>query len=559
MENSISNYSNLLFSYNFIESRIDGKFQYENSDIAIHIIGNIFNADDIYFHDYAHKKDIFNELSELWREQGEKLFSKLNGSYIIFLYDKKNGSVYISNDIAGSIPLFYTRNKNKITFSVFPLEGKIEYSYIPTMMFLRFIPSPATIHKNIYKFSPATCFRLYKNRIEINNYRSELLKITYRDNRFVEMEVENLLRKAVKRNFMLPQEKALYVSGGVDSALIAAIANDGNEKFSLVSGIVDNNRKIQRNLDIISDTLKKNIDIVYIDKEYLFEKHNQLLQIYKRPLFKPDAILYYALFEKLKERNIKYAITGHGADELFGGYPRYIWEKISFFLTPLKYILKSPSFLRIPMVHRLRINLDAIATTNMNKRIYAWTAGMSEDHLRQIFPKGRVNNVLLPKTGIYNDKLADMMYIDIEGLLPDMILETAFISSIFHNVFLSLPFLDRELFEFALSLPSGQKVNNMVTKFFIRRMAKKYYPKQISMQDQIGVRIPISKWIKEEPFKGAIISSMDDAEIELKGIINSGVYKQLINDHINGWHDYGREIFMIYNLYKYKKEFANER
>ncbi len=546
MENSILNYS----KYQWNISRNEGiPFQYEDEKVKIFINGVIFNAEKLSYKRTGNKKGYFESLSYLWSIKRYDILKDLNGNYALFIYEKGKEILHVITDILGTVPIYYKKDSNIIEFSFYPIEGILEMSYLPTLMFTRFIPSPSTLWKKVYKVPPATVLSFCKNRIEISDYRSSFYTINCRDDRFIEKEIKNILSDNIK-NYGDLDKIGIGISGGVDSALIAAVGKQYFD-FTPLSVIFKGSDDIKY-IEKVFEDLNLKGEIIEIDKIRFWEIWKEILKLPK--LFvSPSISLLYELYENFNAKGIKYVISGHGADELFGGYPRYVWEKSLFFLSPLKYILKLPNFLKVPLTHRIRINLEALATYNPEKRIYAWMAGMTEDHIREMFYNGRVNWILLSTANVYHDKLANMMYHDISGLLPDMLIENDYIASSLFGVKVLYPFASPDMVKLSLTMPSSQRVNNMVTKYFLRRTASKYVSRCISLRRQKGIKVPLKDWIKEEPIKNDIMDMMKDVDHILGKVIKIDSYKRMVNDHMNGWHDYSREIFMIYNLYHYIK------
>ncbi len=428
---------------------------YINKDIVLSFNGEIYNFKDIKSElksfRYKFKTNSDTEVLALaWHKWGIKTFSKLNGMFAFAIYDKRINKLYLARDIAGEKPLYYLEKNNNFYFAseakslikeLNPKKKKLqEYEVFQHCL-------NETLFKGLNQV-PAASFLEYdlikKKIIKIEEYwqlRRRKIKL-----KSCEEELNFLLKKSIKLRTNCDVNYALYFSKGVDSSLISTFHNFKNKIY-------------------FNDQLNWKKDFFKNIKEIVYHLDFPVGSLSSYPLWK--------LAEKTKKKNIKVVISGEGADEIFGGYVRYMPIYVTW---QLKQNFKS----YLTLFDKFYQNyLDGFSNiTARNDRV-----DIIKDKMKPIFE-------------MFEDPINAMGYFDFKYIMPSLLQMGDRMSAAF-GLENRCPFLDKDVIEFGFNLPPEIKIKNFNQKNILKNILKKKGLSKPLLKEKKGLTILYNKWFNQ--------------------------------------------------------------
>ena len=499
----------------------------------------------------------------LYQDIGPDFLNELNGIFSLAIFDKTKNELIIARDHFGVKPLYLYQDENSFIFSSeiktfleFDIDRSIDIQSISNYITFLWSPGESTPFKNVKKFLPGNYYNLNVNNpdeIECVKYfdtASKINKVTYSEEEAIDL-LDKKIVNAVKRQLLSDVPVGFFLSGGLDSSLIVAIANKISDKklecFTINDAHSYNNLEdFQSDLYYakkVSNYLDVNLNIVNAE-ENILDDLDKMVWFLDEPQADPACIHVRNIAELAKKKNIKVLIGGTGGDDLFSGYRRHralIYEPFfmyvpKFILNSLKYISKiignkNPKFRRINKFLQF-------SDATQDKRVSGYFSWLSFDMLKKIMKDEYADqiqdplnyfNKILSNNNYRHDILDDMLILESKGFLPDHNLNYTDKMGMSHGVEIRVPFLDQELFEFSRVLESSLKFKDGETKYILKKVAEKYLPKDIIYRPKTGFGSPVRNWIKKD-LKIKLIETINTSN-NLSKIFKKDELKKMI--HLN--------------------------
>ncbi|MBS1928081.1 MAG: asparagine synthase (glutamine-hydrolyzing) [Bacteroidetes bacterium] len=457
----------------------------------------------------------------LYRKMGASMLNELDGMFTFCIYDKQEGTIFLARDRAGVKPLYIYEDGEKFVFAselnclkaLLPLQKKEDafYHYLRLGCFYR----THTPYKNVSEMPGGTYLIVHLNNLDKKETRWWNIHPFYLQNQKRNLPIEeaishtdHLLHTAIKRRIDTSDlEVGCFLSGGIDSGLVTSIANQYKSQLKtftisfpgsydeapLAKQVAEKYGTIHHEIGLSFDSLRDDVETI--------------LANYGEPFFDSSAIPSYYVSREAK-KHLTVILNGDGADELFGGYRRYVpFAKYDFFnksslmkglAGAVSSILPNPKDKKSSynFIHRL-----ASLASKSGVETYL-TAGVDilEGFEKWIIPPAF--DYLLPVkqdftkiTGSPISGLAKIMNMDFDCNLFSDLLVKMDIATMAHSLEGRSPFLAKELLEFAPSLPDSFKINNRKTKYLLRRLSEKYLPHELVNQPKRGFEVPLKSWV----------------------------------------------------------------
>ena len=474
-------------------------------------------------------------------EHGIDGISHLNGIFAFALYDNIEKTVLIARDPFGVKPLYYAVNGTSAVFSseIRPIRKLISTSVnveaISLFLSMRHLPSPYTMFNEINKMRPGHygIIRLAEESLQIQVFpfiskSAQQISITFDD--AIE-EYGRLVKQAITRQMMGDVDVGVLLSGGVDSALVAAIASRSTSKRMKAFTVGFENDCMENEIDLAKETaniLDLEQHVVTINENDYFNDFEKCCRIVEEPIGADSTIMMYHLSE-LASQHVKVVLTGQGADEPLGGYFRYQGEYIreqlpAFVFKVLKRLvpllgIKNQQLLR--GARSLAINDDikrifnsyAVFTEDEIFKLSGLRLGNKSEELVRYF-----NNLLCRKE---QSALQRSLIIDSHMDLADNLLIYTDKLSMNFALETRVPLLDLELVRFIESLPIEYKVRFRKGKVIHKAFAKSYLPETIINRKKRSFAPPTDVWfrdkkdvLQEKLYYGKLPQYLDRHEIE---------------------------------------------
>lgn len=499
-----------------------------------------------------------------YRVWGLDFASKLRGMFAIAIWDSEKKRLLLARDRAGEKPLFFKESPEGLVFAstteaLKPLLDQREIDPVAMACHLShcFIPASHTIWKNLKVLPPAHILVIEPNKAaEIQRYwdfpRSGPIKRSLPE---CEQVVEKALEDSVIRCLDADVPVGVFLSGGVDSSLVAALAarqSPGIQAFSLGFDEATHSElpyacQVAEYIGLEHHTVKITVDDV-------IESLPHLVQQYGQPFGDSSSVPTYQV-AKLARKHVKVCLSGDGGDEAFGGY----WRMQSG-VYAARYGAFIPAFIRKTMVPAIAGRLGAVGqrwlamnSLSLGLPGASYNNSLSWfEHLSEISGPSLIPTLNMDLSSLRVGRAADrleasvvqrMLYDDFQVQLPDAYLTKVDVASMAASLEVRSPFLDHSLLELAWSLPDNAKLNWARRKWLLKKIATRFVPAEIVHRPKMGFAMPVSQW-----FRNGLGDMLDDLLAESasadEGWINTDTVKKYLQDHRNGC-DHSTRLWLI--------------
>ena len=497
-------------------------------------------------------------IATLFLEKGVDAFTQLRGMFSILIWDSLDHKIYGARDQFGIKPLYYMESEEETIFAsekksmLFSDDEEIvnsdAFQYYLTY---QYVPEPMTLTAGILKIKPGHYFVKEINEpIKLQRYFHATFRPADTDYKQVKDAIRATLIDSVNVHMKSDAPVGSLLSGGIDSSLIVALAKEVNpniKTFSVGFGVegyseIDAAKRTAEHLNV------ENISYTITAQEYI-DKLPEIMWHMDDPLADPSCVpLYFAAREARK--HVKVVLSGEGADELFGGYNIYREPE------SLKVFQMLPGSVNNAL-HRIAAvfpegmrgkSFLERGTTPLEDRYIGNAKMFEEDDKREILKSYNMNIPYQTVTkNLYDNISGDnavhkMQYIDINTWLPGDILLKADKMSQAHSLELRIPFLDKEVFNVARTIPVHEKIANGTTKSILREAFRGMVPDEVLYRKKLGFPVPIKHWLKEEIYLWA--RQLINAS-ETDHLINKAPVLHLLERHRKNKGDHARKIWTV--------------
>lgn len=498
-----------------------------------------------------------------YEEYKEDLLPMLRGMFTFVIYDVKTHELFGARDFYGIKPFYYYKNKNEFIFSneIKSFLGhpnfkkELNRDMLEKYLTFQYSVGEDTFFKNVYKLRPGHYFKYKDNKLTIKEYYS--IKFEKDDSKSLDdwtKEINDLLKDSVEAHKIADVEVGSFLSSGVDSSLIATVSNAkktftvgwDNNKYSEI----DYAKELSEIIDV-ENTSKK------ISKKEYFEKFPDIMYYMDEPLADPSAVALYFV-ANLASQKVKVALSGEGADEIFGGYNIY-HEPYS-----LSWYYKIPYSLRrllgilvYPVRHHRGFNFVYRRSHKLEDRYvgnaFIFEPSETKKILSYDMKKEDYRNLTAPyyeKAKNYDD-VTKMQYIDFNFWLIGDILLKADKMSMANSLEVRVPYLDRVLIDSVRKMPTKYKICNGKTKYAFRQVARDVLPDKWASKKKLGFPVPMREWLKEDDTYSLVKERFESAGefFDIKRIV------RLLDEHREEKKDNSRKIWTIYSFLVWYDEY----
>lgn len=445
-----------------------------------------------------------------WKEQ---CFLYFNGMFAISIWDKKRNSLILARDRMGVKPLYYYFNPLSGDF-VFSSELKpimkypgfkknIRTDMLGNFLCNKYIASPNTIFEKTWKLSPGSYLVFSNNKITINQYWNLIEKknigekVLNKDFNGCKHNLDEILNSAVKTRLAADVPVGTFLSGGIDSSLVTAIAQKYSNRpiQTFTIGFYDKERDEAVRARAIAKYLGTDHTELYVGEKEILEMLDELPKYFDEP-FSDSSQLPTMLVSKLAAENVTVSLSGDGGDELFCGYKMYDWTYIA-----QKADLLGAILYHIPGMNRMKEHFQPelrafINNRNQKRKTQLYIDVMTEQAkgligVNEFDPKFECESKLDYKKWQERRMLLDMM-----TYLPDEIMTKTDRASMKYSLEVRNPLLDYRVVETSFTIAHKYKYSRFDKKHILKELAYDYVPKELLNQPKKGFGIPLQRWLR---------------------------------------------------------------
>ncbi|WP_199425586.1 asparagine synthase (glutamine-hydrolyzing) [Thermaerobacillus caldiproteolyticus] len=536
---------------------------YENERYWIIFNGEIYNYIELREellakgYEFATHSDT-EVIVALYSHEKEKAVEKLRGMFAFIIWDKEEKTIFAARDPFGIKPFFYMEQDGRTFFAsekksiLHALENDLlDYEALQHYLTFQYVPEPMTMSVGIKKLEPGHYIKKkVGEKLTIHRYWKARFQPVFQSEEELVKQIREVLFDSVKVHMRSDVPVGSFLSGGIDSSLIASIAKQFHPNIKTFS--VGFEREGFSEIDVAKETAEKlgveNISYVISPQEYM-DEFPKIMWHMDDPLADPAAVpLYFVAREARK--HVTVVLSGEGADELFGGYniyrepqslevfermPNAVKSALSVIARMLPEGVKGKSFIErgiTPMEERYIGNAKMYSEEEKQELLKGYKSGLE------------YTNITAP---LYNETthyppVNRMQYIDIHTWLRGDILLKADKMTMAHSLELRVPFLDKAVFEVAAKIAPEMKTANNTTKYILRKAAEGIVPDHVLHRKKLGFPVPIRHWLKNEMYDWAKNIIKESATDHL---LNKDVLYRLFDEHCSNKADHSRKIWTV--------------
>ena len=460
---------------------------------------------------------------QLYEEYGIECLEMLNGMFAIAIYDVQSESLVLARDRMGKKPLYYYNTNGSFAFAS-ELKPLLEYpgfhkeirtELISSYLVNKSIESPNTIFSDTYKVEPGQYIVLkdgviekgwYWNLIERFASCSAELVCDYED---AKSGLKELLFDSVRKRLISDVPVGTFLSGGIDSSLVTAIAQKvSDERINTFTiGFYDEKENEATYAKEVADYLGTNHTELYISEKELFEQVKDLVKYYDEP-FCDSSQIPTMLVSKLAKEKATVILSGDGGDELFCGYEEYDWIKLAQrfdILGGLTYGLLNLSGIRnLKLTDKMPDKMYGLVNNrDANTKLQLFN-DVRERYTREMIvgdsrsSKYDFEREIHKITDISHNWQMQRMLFDMRYYMPDEILVKTDRASMKNSLEVRCPILDYRIVEYSFRLPHAMKYHHGNKKHILKDIAYEMVPRELLDRPKKGFGVPLAKWMRGE-------------------------------------------------------------
>lgn len=520
--NSRTHYSyngvNLIHTRLAIQDIENGSQPFLFGDYAIVFNGEIYNH--LFLRERYLKEHKFTTRSDtetllyLYIKYKNDMFEMLDGMFAFAILNKRENTLILSRDRAGKKPLYLYQENEQLLFAseLNVIKATVETLHIneeSIQAYLRsgFFYKDSTPYRKVFMLEAGCVYEIDIASLHIKKSSYFNIEKIYQK-KFVGTfdeaceSLDGILHQSIKDRLLASDvEVGAFLSGGIDSSLVVAIASDYTQKLKTFTVKFEGTYDESSLARITANQYKTEHHEISINVD-LQNDIEHILQSYGEPFMDSSAIPSYYVAREAK-RYVNVVLNGDGADELFAGYRRYVpiansWISKASYISFLRYLFplahKKQSlynyFCRLlSLSSKKGIDFYLSATTDIFEDSYSFpNNGVFEKMSEEIELIERQN---------FTD-LSKMLLMDFKIMLQSDLLKKMDIATMQHGLEARSPFLSKGVLEFAPMLQDITKIHGTTTKYILRHLAKKYISKKLIHQPKRGFEVPLKQWVEKD-------------------------------------------------------------
>jgi asparagine synthase (glutamine-hydrolysing) len=547
----------------------------EDGRLALVFNGEIYNYRELRRglldrgHAFSTKTDT-EVVLHLYEEKGERCLDDLRGMFAFALWDAVKKELFFARDRLGKKPFYYYTDGCRFIFASeikaileYPLSLSVDRDAVIDFFKYQFIPSPRTIYQEIRKLPPAHFGKIGPKGLTLGRYWDIPVRrgaLGQRSLSSLQEELDSLIAEATKLRLVSDVPLGAFLSGGLDSSLIAAFMKKSSASEVKTFSIGFKERSYDESVyaEQVARTLQTTHK-THIVEYNILDDLSAIVGQFDEPFGDSSAIPTFYLTKYTRE-NVTVALSGDGGDELFGGYRRYIAHKMG------KFYLAVPGAIRRtmvePVVRRLSVKAGYYGKSLPKKlKLFVNAAHRIETgrfYLPQIFSDEEAKGIFsgdfldlrehayedylysefLNDTGF--DDLTRLMWFDLHHYLPDDILVKVDRMSMLNSLEVRAPYLDQSLVEFAFNLPLEFKIRRMTGKYILKKIGREYLPREIVNRKKQGFAVPLDSW-----FMSALNPIFAERVLHNNKIFNRSAVEKIYQSHVSRREDNSVKMWLL--------------
>lgn len=563
-----------------------------NEDETIHVVfnGEIYNyvelRDELIRNGHRFKTSSDTEvIVHGYEEWGEDCPKHFNGMFAFAIWDAQKRLLMLARDHLGIKPLYYVRLGNQLLFAseikallaepTCPRE--VDIHSLAQLFTLRYVVSPATLFRNIFKLPPGHRMIVDANGTRIERFWNWLPvpHTSINESELVE-EYRALVEDAVRLQMRSDVPVGLFLSSGIDSgcllALMSKLSNKAVRTFTIgfEDGEAQNETDDARELANMFGAEHSDLTIGSSDYERYYERY---LWDLEEPVGNETAAAFYFV-SMITSKKVKVALTGQGADEPWGGYARYLGVKFSQIYSCLPQLVTKGVLAKVGerwiKNEQVKRGLSSLHEKDVLTRVVNVYSFFSSPMKARLF-KPWMKEVVSPTGSDAQralehfqsevrslDPVTQILYMDTRTNLPDDLLMVGDKTSMANSLEVRVPFLDYRLIEFIEKLPPRLKIKGIRGKYLHKKAIEKWLPRSVVYRKKKGFANPIDKWLRTS-MRGFVRNCLLSEDAAVGQYFDQEYIKDLLEKHDRGEQQHRRHIYLLLSFELWHQQFISNR
>lgn len=526
----------------------------KNGRISVVFNGEIYNFQELKkkLGDYDFTSQCDTEvIIAAYLKWGIECIRSFQGMFAIAIFDRETNELYLVRDRIGKKPLYYWVDGENLVFAseLKPIMAApgfnkvIKKEVLGRYLFNQYINAPESIFQDVYKLEPGKILKYKEGKIDIFPYwqvaevYKEKKKTGAPAYEEAKEELKELLKSAVKGRMIADVPLGAFLSGGYDSSLVTAIAQEALTEPVKTFSIGFHEEKYNESYYAkrVAEYLGTKHTELYIGEQEMFELVESIPQYFDEP-FADSSQIPTMLVSKLAREQVTVALSGDGGDEFFCGYNVYMQvakaQKLDAVGAILYKICDLPISRKLEVLEKLPFKMRVI----IGNREAELKTQISSDYYEQSIHRMIAEEGLpcrYPIESRYQERnwQERRMLLDMDTYLPGDILCKVDRASMKYSLETRCPILDTAVMEYAYCLPHDYKCKNGIKKRILKDIAYDYIPKELLDRPKVGFGVPLDKWLR-----GALKEQLSDVSqadyLKRQGIFQPQVVSEFIQDYL---------------------------
>ncbi|TVR77564.1 MAG: asparagine synthase (glutamine-hydrolyzing) [Chitinophagaceae bacterium] len=507
---------------------------------------------------------------------GKEFISKCNGMFVFAIWDKQKQTLFLFRDRLGIKPLYFYHQDGLLVFAselkaikkiLGEKCGNISREAVNAFLHLGYIPEPLSIYSKVQKF-PSGEMAEYKNKkLDFVSYWKPEERVTEEiltDESEAKTKLHELLESSVKYRLISDVPFGTFLSGGIDSSVVTAVASKLTSKplntFSI--GFKEQSHNEAEYAAKVAKHLGTRHHEFIVSQKDVQQLVPDIIDVYDEP-FSDSSAFPTMLVSKLAREHVTMTLSGDGGDELFMGYGAYKWA----------------GRLQNPILKLLRLPIRQILSrgNNRQKRAAHMFYFPDEKHMpshifaqeQYLFRREEIEDILLPdfqsdfqlkenftETSRKLTTEENQALFDLKNYLKDDLLVKVDRASMRYSLETRVPLLDYRIVEFAINLSPELKIKNKSSKYLLKQVLYNYVPEELFKRPKWGFSIPLIHWLKDE-LRFLIDDYLNEKVITSAGFVKYNKVDVLKKRFLSGEDYLYNRLWLLIVLHKWWKEAYN--
>ncbi|MDJ0951665.1 MAG: asparagine synthase (glutamine-hydrolyzing) [Alphaproteobacteria bacterium] len=522
-----------------------------------------------------------------WREWGEAMLPRLVGMFALAIWDSGDRELVLARDRFGKKPLLYRQHNGYLTFAsdlvalqrLDGARGTIDPAALRLYFALRYLPEPWSILEGVVRLPPGHLARFDKTGLTVRRWYAlaDHRPDRYDDKARAATDLRERVDAAVEDRLVADVPIGAYLSGGIDSAIIAASmvrAADTVRTFTVgFEGAADYYEE-RPQAKRVADHLGTEHTEITVTAEETRSILDQVFDALDEPFADSSAIPSFLIARETR-KHVTVALSGDGADEVFGGYRKYqgelhaarfqslpAWFRDGVVGPALAVLPESKSGTLTEGVRRARRFADHAGKDAVGRQA-GWARQIGEEDLVRLFaeptPAPRVEDLVaeLRAEARESDPINAMLAADIGLVLAGDMLVKVDRTSMAHGLEVRCPFLDHRVVECAAAMPGALKLSRGVGKRILRRAFAERLPAEVFSRPKRGFEVPIADWLMG-PLKDLARQAVDPARLKRHGLFRPELPSAWLHDLVSGRRDKSWELWTLIAYHAWEQRQAGD-